>query len=313
MCERSEPIAMLTCYDFPSAVLQDQAGVDAVLVGDSVGTNILGYSSEQEVTMADMTHHVRAVRRGLAAAYLLADLPYNSYNTVEQALDNATLLLQSGADGVKLEGFKPEIIAHLTASGVQVCGHLGYTPQTAGAPGYRAKTAEKALILLEQAKGLESAGAGWLVLETVMEEVAAEIARALKIPVIGIGAGRYVDGQVLLGVDMLGITPLNFVHNRRFAALREPIDAALKSYVAAVHARQFPAADNARQMHAGEREAFERMRTSNLKAGNLKAGNLKESNLQDDNRQVGRGAALKHQPGTQNRCDRNDVTPKKGV
>lgn len=253
---RGERISMLTCYDFPTAQLQEEAGVDVLLVGDSVGTNILGYASEKEVTVDDIVHHLQAVRRGVRDAYVLGDLPYNSYLTSDQALTHARRLIAAGADGVKLEGALPEIIRHLSDHGIEVCAHLGYTPQTAASPGYRAKSADKAVRLLNDCLALEAAGAGWIVLETVTEEAAKQITERLRIPTIGIGAGRYVDGQVLLIVDLLGITPKNFVHNRQYLQLRDPIRQAIAEYTEDVRNGRFPSEDNVRHMAESESTAF---------------------------------------------------------
>jgi len=155
--QAQQKITMLTGYDYPTACIEDQAGIDIILVGDSVGTNVLGYASEREVTMADMVHHLKAVRRGVAQAYLLVDLPYQSYDTPQLALENATTLLAHGADAVKLEGGieQVETIRHLTAQGISVCGHIGFTPQTLHHPGRKARVQgrsfSQATALLESA------------------------------------------------------------------------------------------------------------------------------------------------------------------
>jgi 3-methyl-2-oxobutanoate hydroxymethyltransferase len=132
-----EPIVMVTCYDYPTAQMEDAAGIDIIFVGDSVGTNVLGYAAETEVTMADMLHHLKAVRRGVQAAYLLVDLPYGAYDTPQLALTNARRLVAQGADGVKLEGGveQVEVVQVLVSEGIDVCGHIGFTPQTLGSKG----------------------------------------------------------------------------------------------------------------------------------------------------------------------------------
>ena len=210
------PITMLTAYDYPTALAQDAAGLDVILVGDSVGTNVLGYQSEREVTLADIVHHTKAVRRGTRRAYVLSDLPFATYDTPDQALASARELVASGADGVKLEGALPDIVAPLVEAGIEVCGHLGLQPQTQTEKRVQGRTAEAARRLLAESLTVEQAGATMLVLELVPEEVAAAITRRLAIPTIGIGAGRHVDGQVLVVPDVLGITEREFRHNRRY-------------------------------------------------------------------------------------------------
>jgi 3-methyl-2-oxobutanoate hydroxymethyltransferase len=251
-----EKIVMLTAYDYPTAVLEDEAGVDAILVGDSVGPNVLGYVSERDVTMGDIVHHLRAVRRGVQQAYVLADLPCGTYETRQEALANARHLLSNGADGVKLEGAVPDIVHHLSTHGVQVCAHLGHTPQTHERPKLRAKTASTAVQLVEEARQLEQAGAGWIVFELIPEEVARTATERLRIPTIGIGAGRFTDGQVLVVLDLLGITPVEFRHNRRYEQLRDRIGAALSGYAGDVRTGRFPAAEHTRPMAAAEHLAF---------------------------------------------------------
>lgn len=259
------PLVMVTAYDYPTAILEDEAGVDAVLVGDSVGTNILGYESEKQVTLDDMIHHVKAVRRGLQSAYLLGDMPYRSYENPPEALANAQRLIAAGADGVKLEGALPEIVRFLTKHEVEVCAHLGYTPQTADTPEYKAKTAGQALQLIRDARLLEHAGASWIVLEAIPEEVARFATECLRIPVIGIGAGRFVDGQVLVITDLLGLTPTNFRHNKRFAELRGPVRDAITAYASEVRSGSFPAEKNVRAMALSEKsELLELLDNANV-------------------------------------------------
>jgi 3-methyl-2-oxobutanoate hydroxymethyltransferase len=242
-----EPIVMLTCYDYPSAVLQEQAGVDIIFVGDSVGTNILGYSSETEVTMDDMVHHLRAVRRGVEQAYLLVDLPYGSYSTPSLALTNARILLENGADGVKLEGGREqvEIVRALSDAGIEVCGHIGFTPQTLGSKGrIQGKTFEQAKQLIAAADALQAAGAFMLVLELVTEDLARLISERLRIPTIGIGSGRFCDGQVLVITDVLGISPFARKMAKRYGEVRDLTLQAITAYRDDVLDRRFPAAEN---------------------------------------------------------------------
>jgi 3-methyl-2-oxobutanoate hydroxymethyltransferase len=244
------PIVMVTCYDYPTAVIEDEAGVDIVFVGDSVGTNVLGYESETEVTMEDMLHHLRAVRRGVRHAYLLADLPSGAYDTPSMALDNARRLLDAGADGVKLEGGRDQVpvVAALIDAGIDVCGHIGYTPQTLSRPGGRGrvqgKSFERAMTLVRDADELDRAGVMLLVLELVTEEVARVISRRIVTPTVGIGAGRYCDGQVLVVPDLLGLSPITHRLARRYANWRETGSAAMRQFVNEVRSHVFPGEEN---------------------------------------------------------------------
>ena len=254
-----QKITMLTGYDYPTACMEDQAGIDIILVGDSVGTNVLGYASEREVTMEDMVHHLKAVRRGVTQAYLLADLPYQSYETPHQALANATMLVDHGADAVKLEGGseQAETIRQLTAQGITVCGHIGFTPQTLNQPGRKARiqgrSSSQAIALLESAIALEQAGTAMLVLELIPEPLGKAITACLRIPTIGIGAGRFCDGQVLIIHDLLGITPFNLRFVKRYQHYRELTLQAITQYKYDVEAGVFPNSETAFEMDEDER------------------------------------------------------------
>jgi len=243
MKQRGEPIAMLTCYDYPSAVLQDAAGIDVIFVGDSVGVNALGYKSPQQVTMDDMLHHARAVRRGVTDALLLVDLPFGSYGTSEQAVENARQLVRAGAEVVKLEGGRAVAaqVAAIVADGIPVIGHIGYTPQTrTGERPVFGDLADEALEVLEDALALSRAGALGVVIECVPERVAEIVTERLSIPTIGIGAGRSCDGQVLVLPDMLGTTPHEFRFVKRYADLRAVAARAFSAYCEDVKTRRFP-------------------------------------------------------------------------
>ncbi len=243
-----EPIVMLTCYDYLTARIQDEAGIDSIFVGDSVGTNVLGYTSETEVTMDDMLHHLRAVRRGVQNAYLLVDLPAGSYETPALALKNARRFMEVGADGVKLEGGieRVEVVQTLTAAGIQVCGHIGYTPQTLGPKGrVQGRSLEQGKALLRAALALEQAGIGLLVLELVSEPISRLITRQLSIPTIGIGSGRFCDGQVLVVTDILGLAPGERKMLKRYDHLHERYMDAFTRYKDEVRQRLFPGAENA--------------------------------------------------------------------
>lgn len=256
MKRKSEKISMLTAYDYPTAKAEVEAGVDVILVGDSVGTNILGYQSEQEVTLADIAHHVRAVRRGAPETVILADLPYRTYDTPDLAVENARLLRAAGADIVKFEGPHPEIATALVEAGIDVCGHLGLEPQHHLDKRLKGRSAEEAKRLLAQAAALDAAGISMLVLELIPEEVAAKVSKAIKAPTIGIGAGRHTDGQVLVICDMLGFMPVNFRHNRRYHDVGPLIEDATAHYVRDVREGRFPAEANVFHMPQEELSIF---------------------------------------------------------
>lgn len=243
-----EPIVMVTCYDYPTAQMEDAAGIDIIFVGDSVGTNVLGYAAETEVTMADMLHHLKAVRRGVQAAYLLVDLPYGSYATPQLALANAQRLVAQGADGVKLEGGveQVEVVQALVTEGIEVCGHIGFTPQTLGSKGrVQGRSLPEGKALLHSALALEQAGISLLVLELVNEPISQLITQQLQIPTIGIGSGRFCDGQVLVSTDLLGISTVERKLMKRYEQLRGRSIEALTQFKQEVQQRRFPTEANA--------------------------------------------------------------------
>ncbi len=245
--QAQQKITMLTCYDYPTAVLEDEAGIDVVFVGDSVGTNVLGYASETEVTMEDMIHHLKAVRRGVADAYLLVDMPYRSYDTAELALENATRLLSYGADGVKLEGGQEqeEVIRALAEQGIEVCGHIGFTPQTLGSKGrVQGKSSEQARTLIRSAQALEQAGLKMIVLELITAQISKMITESLRIPTIGIGAGRFCDGQVLVVTDVLGISPFQRKIAKKYQNYHDLTLEAILQYKHEVENNLFPTEAN---------------------------------------------------------------------
>ncbi|GAB4481983.1 MAG: 3-methyl-2-oxobutanoate hydroxymethyltransferase [Anaerolineales bacterium] len=261
---RGEPITMLTGYDYPTALALDQAGVDSILVGDSLGMVVLGYPNTLAVTMEEMLHHCRAVSRGAKNALLIGDMPFMSYQiSAAEAVRNAGRFLQeAGMDAVKLEGGRErlEAIRAIVAAGIPVMGHLGLTPQSVHQlGGFRpqGKTASAARRLLEDALLLHEAGCFSLVLESVPARVAAHISQALTIPTIGIGAGAGCDGQVLVTHDLLGLferfTP-KFV--KQYAQLNAEMRRAFGEYLAEVQSRQFPAAEHTVEMDEAEWQAF---------------------------------------------------------
>lgn len=237
--EQHEPISMMTCYDALHAELMDQAGIDCLFIGDSVGTNMLGYAHENQVTLEDMIHHTKAVCRGSKRAFILADLPYGSYASPPQALESARLLCKAGADGVKFEGFYPEILTILKKNHIPTVCHLGYLPQTAPTVALQATTQPAIQELTRQALCLEENGADMLVLELIPEDVATDLTKKLTIPTIGIAAGRYCDGHVQVCADILGMNAQQFKHARPLCALRDIVQNAFTKYHQLVKARTF--------------------------------------------------------------------------
>ena len=245
---KGERLAMLTAYDYPTAKLVAEAGVDLILVGDSLGMVVLGYDSTVPVTMEDMVHHTAAARRGAPDAFLIGDLPFLSYGTVQDALANAGRLMKDArADSVKLEGGSEvvPIVEALVRAGVPVLGHVGLTPQTASALGgykLQGKDETRARQILEDAVALEAAGCWGVVLELVPAPLAEMITARISIPTIGIGAGPQCDGQVLVFHDMVGLfsgfTP-TFV--KRYAEAGNAIREAVSRYADEVRSGAFPA------------------------------------------------------------------------
>lgn len=256
MKQQARKIAMLTAYDAPTARAQEAAGVDLILVGDSVGTNMLGYASEKDVQLADIAHHTRAVRRGAPNTFIVSDLPYATYDTPEQAVVSARVLVEAGADMVKFEGPLPQIVRALKGAGIAVCCHLGLEPQHHEEKRLKGKTAAEARKLITDSQALDAAGMDMLVLELIPEEVADAVTKAISAPTIGIGGGRHTDGQVLVIVDVLGFTDASFKHNRRYAEVGAAMREAAAAYVRDVHSGAFPAEANAFRMPKDEREIF---------------------------------------------------------
>jgi 3-methyl-2-oxobutanoate hydroxymethyltransferase len=243
-----EKIAMITAYDFPSAKLAQSAGVDLILVGDSVGMVALGYDSTVPVTVEDMILHTKAVKRGAKETFVVTDMPFMSYHvSVEQAMNNAQRLIQEGgAHALKLEGAGKvlPIIKQLTLAGVPVVAHLGLTPQSVGVLGgykVQGKSEEQARKLIEDSKAAEEAGACMLVLECVPKQLAEKITGELSIPTIGIGAGAGTDGQVLVYHDLIGYgsgrVP-KFV--KQYTTVSSSISEAINEYVTEVKQARFP-------------------------------------------------------------------------
>jgi len=248
MKRRGEPIAVVTAYDFPTARIADEAGVEILLVGDSLGTVVLGYESTLPVTIEEMLHHTRAVTRAKPSALVVADMPFMSYQVSDdQAVLNAgRLVKEGGADAVKLEGGERVVpaVRRMIEAGIPVMGHLGLTPQSVlSFGGYKVQARGEAdqERLVREAQMLESAGCFSIVLEGIPARLGAQVTRSLGIPTIGIGAGPDCDGQVLVSHDLLGLFlghQPKFV--RRYAALGEAMREAFGRYVADVRAHRFP-------------------------------------------------------------------------
>ena len=245
---RGEKIAALTAYDATTARLLDRAGVDVILVGDSLGMVVLGYENTLPVTIEDMLHHTRAVVRGTERALVVADMPFLTYQvSVAEAVRNAGRLLQEGgAAAVKLEGGRPvlDVVRRLVDVGIPVMGHLGLQPQSVRRVGRYVKQAtrpEEADALVADAIALRDAGACALVLESIPDEVARVATASVDIPTIGIGAGPECDGQILVSSDMLGLFD-RFVPSfvKQYAKLADTIEAATRAYVDDVHAGRYP-------------------------------------------------------------------------
>lgn len=258
--QAGNPISMLTAYDYATALAMDRAGIDSILVGDSLGMVVLGYETTLPVTMDDMLHHCKAVARGAKRALLIGDMPFMSYQvSVEQAVANAGRFLQeAGMDAVKLEGGRPrtEAVRAIVGCGIPVMGHLGLTPQSVHQMGgFRAqgKTAAAAAELVRDAEALQEAGCFALVLEAIPTQLGRLVSERLRIPTIGIGAGPNCDGQVLVSHDLLGLfdrfTP-RFV--KRYADLHQVMGAAFEAYLAEVVAGDFPGEEHSLAMEPDE-------------------------------------------------------------
>jgi 3-methyl-2-oxobutanoate hydroxymethyltransferase len=257
------PIVVATAYDFPTARLVDAAGLDAILVGDSLGMVVLGHDDTLSVTVDDMVHHTRAVRRAATHTMVIADMPALSYESPDQAVANARRLVEEGgADAVKLEGGTRMAanVKAIVAAGIPVQGHIGLTPQQVRALGgwrVQGRTAQGAAVILEDAVALQDAGCFSIVIECVPGLVAGHITRSLQVPTIGIGAGPDTSGQVLVLHDLLGLTPdplPRFV--KRFADVSTVAVDALTRYREEVRTRAFPAVEHVYDMHEAEWQRF---------------------------------------------------------
>ena len=259
-----QPITMLTAYDYPGATLVDEAGIDIILVGDSLAMTVLGHPNTVSVTVDEMLHHCKAVARGAKRAFLVGDMPFMSYQTgpIEAVRNAGRFLKEAGMDAVKLEGGREvvEVTQAITRAGIPVMGHVGLTPQTATKLGgfkVQAKTAAAAERMLEDALMLQEAGCFALVLEAVPASIAEAVTHKVNIPTIGIGAGPDCDGQVLVFHDVLGLFD-RFIPKfvKQYATLRQPIIEALQTYKAEVEARSFPTTTHSYTISEEELQIF---------------------------------------------------------
>lgn len=244
----AKKVSMITAYDYPTAQLADRAGVDMILIGDSLGMVVLGYDSTVPVTMDEMIHHCKAVRRGAKYAFLVGDMPFMSYNVcIEEAIANAgRFMKEAGCDAVKLEGGVEvaETVRAIVTAGIPVVAHIGLTPQTAtmlGGYKVQGKNLESAQQLLDSARALDDAGACAVVVECVPDKLAAKISESVRMSTIGIGAGAGCDGQVLVFHDVVGLFDKfrpKFV--KQFINLFPLIEDALKTYIQEVESGSFP-------------------------------------------------------------------------
>lgn len=254
--EEKRKLVMITAYDYPFGLLADEAEVDLVLVGDSLGMVVMGLTGTVGVTMDDMVHHIQAVMRGCKSAHVVGDMPFMSYNTsIREAIANAgRLMKEGGCDSVKLEGgahFAPTVEAVVKA-GIPVMGHIGLTPQTASALGgfkMQGKDASAAKQIVDDALALEAAGAFAIVLEAVPAPLGKLVAESVRVPIIGIGAGVDVDGQVLVTHDMIGLFD-RFVPKfvKQYTKIRPVILEAVQAYAREVREAKFPAAEHSFKM-----------------------------------------------------------------
>ncbi len=267
MKQEGEKIAWITAYDYPTAQFAAAAGMDMLLVGDSLGMCVYGYDSTVPVTMDQCIVHCQAVRRGAPNTFVLGDMPFMSYQGSDaDAVKNAgRFIKEAGVDGIKLEGGK-RVISRIKAildAGIVVCGHIGLTPQSSGQLGghkAQGRTVASAKLLIEDALAIEEAGAQMLLLEAVPPEVAGFIAKKLSIPVLSIGAGPHCDGQLLIVSDLIGqfqaFTP-KFV--KKYANVAQVVTDALSAYIDDVKAGRFPADEHCYHMLKGEKEKFEEL------------------------------------------------------
>ncbi len=241
-----ERVVCVTAYDLTGGMIADQAGVDVVLVGDSVGNVVLGYPATVPVTLDEMVHHVKATRRGVSQALLVADLPFGSYGaSVEQAVESAFALMKAGAEAVKLEGDYPEEIRAMIKAGIPVMGHVGFTPQSVNKfGGFRVQGRTESDPIVAAAKSIDEAGCFAIVLELIPAPLASKITQTVGCPTIGIGAGMDCDGEIQVFHDIMGLSPKLHKHTKKFGDAGRVMRRGMKQYVQAVKDRTFPTSEN---------------------------------------------------------------------
>jgi 3-methyl-2-oxobutanoate hydroxymethyltransferase len=241
----NQKITVLTSYDYPTTMILEEANIDMIILGDSVGTNILGYQNETEVTLNDMIHHTKAVCRGKKDIFLVVDLPYKTYETPEEAVRNAKKIIEAGADAVKFEGIKENILLALKENNINVMCHIGLNPQhdqqkMKQGKITKGKLFDEAIDLIKGSILLEKAGADLMILEKIPGKISKIITQNVKIPTIGIGAGKHCDGQVLIIYDLLGINERKFKHSPEYINMREIMKTTIGRYQDEVDKSIFP-------------------------------------------------------------------------
>ena len=275
-----ERIAMLTAYDYPTAQILDEAGIPMILVGDSLGQVVLGYETTVRVTMPEMVHHTKAVVRGTSRALIVADMPFLSYSTPEEALDNAGIFLrEAGVQAVKVEGGvrTARVIEALVRAGIPVMGHIGLTPQSINGVGkvrVQGKTRDQARALIADAFAVQEAGAFAMVLELVPEQLAAAITERLHIPTIGIGAGAGCSGQVQIITDLIGLGDFIPKHAKPYIRVRGEIRDAVSAYAADVAAGTFPGPEQTVKMDEAVLDEVLGRGSPDRPAGSIPAGGI---------------------------------------
>jgi 3-methyl-2-oxobutanoate hydroxymethyltransferase len=241
----NQKITVLTSYDYPTTMILEEANIDMIILGDSVGTNILGYQNETEVTLNDMIHHTKAVCRGKKDIFLVVDLPYKTYETPEEAVRNAKKIIEVGADAVKFEGIKENILLALKENNINVMCHLGLNPQhdqqkMKQGKITKGKLFDEAIELIKGSILLEKAGADLIILEKIPGKISKIITQNVKIPTVGIGAGKHCDGQVLIIYDLLGINERKFKHSPEYVNMREIMKTTIGRYQDEIEKSIFP-------------------------------------------------------------------------
>jgi len=253
----NQKISVLTSYDYPTTLILEESNIDMIILGDSVGTNILGYNNETEVTLDDMIHHTKAVCRAKKDIFLVVDLPYKTYETSGEAVKNAKKLIEIGADAVKFEGIRIDILKALKDNNINVMCHIGLNPQhdqerMKQGRIAKGKLSDEAIELLEGALLLDKCGADLIILEKIPEKISKIITQNVKMPTIGIGAGKYCDGQVLIVYDLFGINERKFKHNPEYINLRQLMIDAAKKYKQETEEGIFPSGKHTNIIHDAE-------------------------------------------------------------